>query len=97
MLLVSMLLYTQLERLNMPPNTLISKKIRPGLLVWFSLFFTVIALADGNVADFTVKEIYIKVLETILGIMFGAYFLGKSGERIVDMQTKRQESENVVE
>ena len=66
----------------MKPDNYISRIVRPGVLIWLTVLFTVLMLVDGNVKIFTVKEIYINVLETIMVTAYASYFLGKSGEHI---------------
>ncbi len=75
----------------MKPDNALSRVIRPMTLVWFSLVFTALMLTDGNFRDFTVKEVYIGVLESILVTMFAAYFLGKSGEHISRINKKKKD------
>lgn len=66
----------------MKPDNALSRIIRPAVLVWFSLVFTVLMIIDGNIENFTVKGAYITLLETVLVVIYTAYFLGKSGEHI---------------
>ncbi len=66
----------------MKPDNKLSRLIRPSILIWFSLVFTSIMILDGNYGEFTVRDAYITLLETVLVVIFTAYFLGKSGEHI---------------
>ena len=66
----------------MKPDNYISRIVRPGILIWLTILFSVLMLVDGNVKTFTVKKIYIDVLETVMAAAYTSYFLGKSGEHI---------------
>jgi len=58
------------------------KYLRPGIIIWLTLFVSLLALVDGNVGDFTVKDSYIKLLEAILMVVYGAFFIGRSVEKV---------------
>ena len=64
----------------MKPDNYISRIVRPSILIWLTVFFTVLAVIDGNFANFTVRDVYVGTLETILVAAYGGYFLGKSYE-----------------
>jgi len=49
-------------------------------MIWLTLLFSALAVIDGNFFSMTIKEAYITVLESILIVVYGAYFLGKSYE-----------------
>lgn len=71
---------------TMPNDTVFRRAIRPGLLIYFTAIFTFVMFADGNLGEFTVKTIYIGVLETILVTIYGAFYLGRSGEKITHIK-----------
>ncbi len=77
----------------MKQDSWLSRVVRPFHLIWFSLLFTAILLTDGNIEGFTVKEVYITVLETILVVMYGSYFLGKSGEHITRINNPKEDED----
>ncbi len=77
----------------MKPDNIISRLIRPGIMIWFSLWFTIIMILDGNYEKFTVKDAYIGLLETVLVVIFTSYFLGKSGEHITRINNKDIEND----
>lgn len=56
--------------------------LRPGIIIWLTLFMCTLALLDGNVGEFTVKESYITLLEAILVVTYGSFFIGRSVEKI---------------
>lgn len=58
------------------------KYIRPGIIIWLTLFTCLLALIDGNVGEFTVKESYITLLEAILVVTYGSFFIGRSVEKV---------------
>jgi len=51
-------------------------------MIWLTLLFTTFSVIDGNFFDMTIKEAYISVLEAILIVMYGSYFVAKSAEHI---------------
>lgn len=63
-------------------NTILDKYIRPSTLAWVMLLWTVTMLCDGNVKEFTVRDIYIEGLNNIVLLMITVYVLGKSAEKI---------------
>ncbi len=63
-------------------QSLITKMVRPFIVVWVVMVFTLIAFLDGNYGDFTLKESYIPVFEMLLIGVIGAYFGGRSFEKI---------------
>jgi len=64
----------------MKPDNRLSRFIRPSLIVWLTLFISVLAVLDGNFFNIVIKDIYIKELSAILMVGFTAYIAGKSYE-----------------
>jgi len=82
----------------MQPDSILSRRIRPGILIWLTFIFTVAMFTDGNVSTLSIKEIYIKVLESILIVVYSAYFIAKSTEnafRIKKGNDKEEEDKDV--
>lgn len=65
-----------------------ARLIRPIILIWFTLLFSGLMLVDGNVKEFTIKEVYISVLETLMVTTYGFFFLGRSGEKIMNSRSQ---------
>lgn len=60
-----------------------TKVIRPlSIVISLGVFFFIM-FADGNWGDFTVKEIYIKTLGSMIEVQFIFYFTSKGVEKSV--------------
>ena len=64
----------------MKQDNTFSSLIRPSLMLWLTVLFSTLMIVDGNFFEITIKECYITVLESILMVVYGAYFIGKSYE-----------------
>ena len=60
-----------------------AKKVRPFALVFLLGIVTVFALFDGNLLEFTVRESYIELFESLLLLVFAAYFGGRTLEKVM--------------
>ena len=71
---------------DMKHGSWLSKNIRPITLVFLTVMFTVLSLFDGNLKiageEFTIAEAYIPVYQTLLMVVYGAYFAGRSIEKV---------------
>ena len=56
--------------------------IRPITLVFLTAVFSLLAVTDGNIGDFTIGESYIPVFQTLLLAVYSSYFVGRSIEKI---------------
>lgn len=61
---------------------LLNRIVRPATLVYVLVVFTLLAIADGNLGGFVVKEVYIKALTEVLWIAIPAYFGARTIEKI---------------
>ena len=66
---------------NLGDNKL-SKNIRPLSLIFVTFVFVIISFADGNFGDFKLNEAYIPVYQTLLLSIYGAYFVGRTINKI---------------
>ena len=66
---------------NLGDNKL-SKNIRPLSLIFVTIVFVIISFADGNFGDFKLNEAYIPVYQTLLLSIYGAYFVGRTINKI---------------
>ena len=64
----------------MKPDNVVSRFVRPSLLLWFSGLLSFMAIVDGNFFDIVIKEVYVLQISALLMVGFGAYFAGKSYE-----------------
>ena len=60
----------------------LAKYIRPAILVSLTLFYMVIMVWDGLSTAFMPPENYINLLEILMLTVFGAYFAGRTIEKI---------------
>jgi hypothetical protein len=59
----------------------LTRLVRPAVVVWSYFLFTVVMLFDGNIGGFAVKASYVPVLETILITVTVAYFGSRGYEK----------------
>ena len=66
---------------DMKSDSFLSKNIRPMVLIYLTVIFTICAFFDGNVGEFIIAEEYIPIFQTLLVTVYGAYFVGRSWEK----------------
>ena len=66
---------------DMKSDSFLSKNIRPMILIYLTVIFTVCAFFDGNVGEFIIAEEYIPIFQTLLVTVYGAYFVGRTWEK----------------
>jgi len=67
---------------DMQSDNVLSKNIRPLTLVFMTIAFVVISVFDGNVGDFKINSDFIPVYEMLLLSIYGAYFVGRTIQKI---------------
>ena len=60
----------------------LSKNIRPITLVFLTAVFVILSVFDGNLGEFAIGESYVPVYQTLLITVYGAYFAGRSIEKV---------------
>ena len=60
----------------------LSKNIRPALLIWTMLIFTVVIFWDAIDKDFSVKSGYLDILQLVLVAEIGFYFTSRGWEKV---------------
>jgi len=78
---------TERWKSDMASDSVLSKNIRPMVLIYLTVIFTVCAFFDGNVAQFKIAEEYIPIFQTLLVTVYGAYFVGRSWEKAKKIQS----------
>ena len=73
---------------DMASDSKLSKNIRPLVLVYLTVIFTVCAFFDGNIGEFSIADEYIPIFQTLLVTVYGAYFVGRSWEKAKSMAKK---------
>ncbi len=77
---------TERWKSDMASDSMLSKNIRPLVLIYLTVIFTVCAFFDGNVGEFKIAEEYIPIFQTLLVTVYGAYFVGRSWEKAKKIQ-----------
>ena len=80
---------TERWKSDMSSDSMLSKNIRPLVLIYLTVIFTICAFFDGNVGEFKISEEYIPIFQTLLVTVYGAYFVGRSWEKAKKMQSNK--------
>lgn len=72
---------TERWKLDMQSDPFLSKNIRPLVLVFLTVMFTLFAFTDGNIGGFEVQKEYIPIFQSLLITVYGAYFVGRTWEK----------------
>ena len=67
---------------DMKHGSWLSKNIRPITLIFLTGVFVIPSVFDGNLGEFTIGESYVPVYQTLLITVYGAYFAGRSIEKV---------------
>ena len=72
---------TERWKYDMQSDSFLSKNIRPLVLVFLTIMFTLLAFTDGNIGGFRVQEQYVPIFQSLLITVYGAYFVGRTWEK----------------
>ena len=67
---------------DMKSDNWLSKNIRPLICIFLTAIFVVLSVFDGNIGEFVIQESYIPIYQMLLITVYGAYFAGRSIEKI---------------
>lgn len=67
---------------DMKSDNWLSKNIRPVICIFLTFIFVILSIFHGNVGNFSIDESYIPIYQTLLITVYGAYFAGRSIEKI---------------
>tara|TARA_R110001583_G_scaffold80720_1_gene216286 strand:- start:177 stop:563 length:387 start_codon:yes stop_codon:yes gene_type:complete len=67
---------------DMKSDNWLSKNIRPLICIFLTAMFVVISIFDGNAGGFAIAPAYVPIYQTLLITVYGAYFAGRSIEKI---------------
>jgi len=72
------------ERWNadMKSGNWLAANIRPITLIFLTSVFAILSVTDGNVGEFSIGDAYKPIYQTLLLTVYGAYFAGRSIEKI---------------
>ena len=62
-------------------DNLVSRYVRPLIIVYLIAFFSIVSVADALSDDFNMRDIYITVYATILQAVVGFYFTSRGVEK----------------
>ena len=71
---------------DMQSDSWLSKNVRPLVLIFLTMSMSVFIIIDSSVNGFEVKEDWIGLLSSLLLLVYGAYFGGRSLEKIQKMR-----------
>ena len=63
-------------------GSILTKNIRPIALAFLTFMFVLISVFSGNIGQFNIQEEFIPVYQTLLIVIYTAYFGGRSFEKI---------------
>ena len=72
---------------DMKSDSWLSKNIRPLTLIFLTFVFVIISFFDGNIGTFSVNEAYKPIYQTLLMVVYSAYFVGRSIEKHQSINT----------
>lgn len=72
---------TERWKADMASDSFLSKNIRPLVLIFLTVVFTILAFFDGNIGGFSVAEQYVPIFQSLLITVYGAYFIGRTWEK----------------
>ena len=64
------------------------QRIRPYAFISTLIIFFILMILDGNIGEFHVRDIYLKILEAILTTMIIFYFTSRGVEKTVGLYTQ---------
>jgi|TARA_R100001244_G_scaffold108051_1_gene80000 peptidoglycan/LPS O-acetylase OafA/YrhL len=67
---------------DMKSDNWLSKNIRPLTLAFLTVILVILSFLDGNVGGFVMDDAYKPIYQTLLITVYGAYFAGRSIEKI---------------
>jgi len=72
------------ERWNadMKSGNWLAANIRPITLIFLTSVFAILSVTDGNVGEFSIGDAYKPIYQTLLLTVYGAYFAGRSIEKV---------------
>ena len=73
---------------DMKSDSFLSKNIRPMVLIYLTIVFTILSFFDGNVGEFKIAEQYVPIFQSLLITVYGAYFVGRTWEKSKKINNK---------
>jgi len=67
---------------DMKSGNWLAANIRPLTLIFLTIVFALLSVTDGNIGEFAIGDAYKPIYQTLLLTVYGAYFAGRSIEKI---------------
>ena len=67
---------------DMKSDNWLSKNIRPLICLFLTFIFVILSIFHGNLGNFSIDASYIPIYQTLLITVYGAYFAGRSIEKM---------------
>ena len=67
---------------DMKSGNWLAANIRPMTLIFLTIVFSLLSITDGNIGEFAIGDAYKPIYQTLLLTVYGAYFAGRSIEKI---------------
>ena len=77
---------TERWKADMLSDSWLSKNIRPLVLIFLLAVYTLFSISSGF--SFNVTQAYVELLAQMLMLVMGAYFAGRTVEKVVDMRER---------
>ena len=71
---------------DMMSDSWLSKNVRPLIIIFLTIAMSTFIIIDSSINGFDVKEDWISLLSSLLLLVYGAYFGGRSLEKIQKMR-----------
>ncbi|NQW26159.1 MAG: hypothetical protein HQ473_07355 [Cryomorphaceae bacterium] len=71
---------------DMQSDSWLSKNVRPLLMIFLTVSMAIFIVIDSSLNGFVVKDDWINLLSSLLLLVYGAYFGGRSLEKIQKMK-----------
>ena len=75
---------------DMVSDSWLSKNVRPIIIIFLTLMMSLYIIIDSSSDGFDVKEDWISLLSSLLLLVYGAYFGGRSLEKIQKIRTSNK-------
>ena len=85
---------TERWKADMGSDSWLSKNVRPLVLMFLVVCTMILVFIDAGVIDFKVEERWINLLEITLLTVIGAYFGGRSIEKVRNTNEKKRDRRN---
>ena len=69
-------------------DNILTRAVRPAIVVWSFALMTIAILLDGNVGSFSIKDAYIPLIETIVVTSVISYMGSRGFEKVAKIKGK---------